>query len=134
MKRVDVTKSVMEKVVRFEEQRTWRWVWLFLALVAAIVASIGMSVFSAYRTLHEQRTLDLFELLFEDGEIVAEFWRDVVSVALEELPQTAILAAGIFMCLLIGLFIVTRRQRLIARRRLDELAKRRKTGNNTSKT
>jgi hypothetical protein len=125
MKRIDVTRPVMEKVVRFEEQRTKQWILLFVLGVACIAALVGVSVFRTYTMLQERHTLDLFEILHQDREIIAEFATDTLFVAFEELPQRTMLFSVGLLILLVGIWIITRRRRKIIKRRLVEISKRR---------
>ena len=130
MKKTDVTHAVMEKVTRFEENRSRRWIVVFIAIILGIAALIGAAVLLTYDVLSKQHTLDLLEIFYEDKEIIAEFWRDAVAVIVEELPKQTIFMGLLLCVLLVTIWAITRRRRKIVQRRLSELAKRRKKSNN----
>lgn len=130
MKKTDVTRVVMEKVTRFEENRSRRWIMVFLTIILGIAALIGVSVLRTYDVLNKQHTLDLLEIFYEDKEIIAEFWQDTVAVIIDELPQQTVFIGLLLCILLVTIWAITRRRRKIVQRRLSELAKRRKKSNN----
>ncbi|MBI5019027.1 hypothetical protein HZB58_02030 [Candidatus Gottesmanbacteria bacterium] len=132
MKQTDVTQSVMEKVAEYEERRSKGWLAAFFVTLIIIGISITVLLYRAYGIMAERHTLDLFEILYQDKEIIEEFWADTFLVILAELPQRTVLLGGIFSTLLICVWIITRHRRRIVKRRLAELAKRKKSRNNTN--
>lgn len=130
MKKTDVTHAVMEKVTRFEENRSRRWLTIFLTIVLGIAVLIGVLVLRTYDVLSKQHTLDILEIFYEDKEIIAEFWQDSVAVIIDEMPQQTVFIGLLLCILLVTIWVITRRRRKIVQRRLQELAKRRKKGNN----
>ncbi len=130
MKRLDVTKSVMEKVARFEERRTRRWILIFVVILLLILGLISVTILRTYDILSERHTLDLLEILYEDREIIAEFWQDTLLIAYQELPQQTVGIGLGLVAIFIAFWVMTRRRRAIMRRRLAELAKRKKSSNN----
>lgn len=131
MKYTDITQSVMEKVTAYEERRSKRWLTVFLATVVIITICITVLLYRAYGIMAERHTLDMLEILYQDKEIIAEFWQDTLSVILAEMPQRTVLLGGIFSALLVSIWVITRHRRKIVKRRLAELAKRKKSHNNT---
>ena len=126
MKTMDLTKPVMERVVRLERQRTKRWIRVFSATVGILLFIVLVFLAQAWIRLSERHTRDLFTLLLEDKEIILEFWQDTAMVFFEELPQKTLLTAGAVATGIGMLFIFTVRKRAIIRRKMRELAKRTK--------
>ncbi|MEK7129419.1 MAG: hypothetical protein AAB803_00215 [Patescibacteria group bacterium] len=126
MKTMDLTKPVMERVVRLERQRTKRWIRVFSATVGILLFIVLVFLAQAWIRLSERHTWDLFTLLLEDKEIILEFWQDTAMVFFEELPQKTLLTAGAVATGIGMLFIFTVRKRAIIRRKMRELAKRTK--------
>ncbi len=125
MKSIDVSKSVMEKVMHFEEQRSKRWITVFVLGIAIIAIVVGIAVFMTMRLLVERETFALFEIFSQDKEIIAEFWQDTILIFIAELPQQPLLLGTGMVLLLAAVWFITRRRRKIIARRLTELAKRR---------
>lgn len=124
MKHPDLTKSVMENVARFERSRSTSWLWRFRITLSTLLVLVLLVLWRVWRQLQESNSLDLLTLFGQDIEIIREFWQDTVSVFLSELPQRALLIAGVIV-LVIGCIIwLTRRKRRVIARRLDQLAKR----------
>lgn len=124
MKSADISKSVMEQVARFEEERSTR---LLRRFRIGMMLTAVFLVFVAWRISTQVRdsgSLDLLSIFWEDAEIAAEFWRENVSVFFEELPQGAVVILLSGVILSTGFVTLTRRRRKIAERRLRELAKR----------
>lgn len=131
MKQADITQSVMEKVAVYEERRSKGWLTVFIATLIIIAICITVLLYRAYSIMSERHTLDLLEILYQDKEIIAEFWADTFLVMLAELPQRTVFLGGVFTILLICVWVITRHRRKIVKRRLVELAKRKKSRNNT---
>ena len=121
----------MDKVVRFEEQRTKRWLTVFAVAVPSLVIIAAVFLSRSYTVVSERHTLDVLEIIYEDREIISEYWQDTLLVALTELPQKTLVLGSAAVLLLGATWIVTRHRRQIVRRRLAELAKRKKSSNNT---
>jgi len=130
-KRVDITKSVMERIVRFEERRSKRWLTIFWGIAILVTIFLGGSLLQAYIILSERRTWDLLEIFYQDREIITEFWQDTLLMFWAELPQNTLLWGSGFALFLVGYWIFTRHQRQIMKRRLAELAKRKNSSNNS---
>lgn len=126
MKTIDLTKPVMERVVRFERQRTTRWIRVFSVAVGILVVLVFVFLVRAWIRLSERHTWDLFALFLEDKEIILEFWQDTAMTFFEELPQKILLTAGAVAAGIALLFVFTVRKRAIILRKMRELAKRTK--------
>lgn len=128
MKNIDVTKTVMQKVVRFEERRSRRFLGIFWSVMIVLCSLLSLFLWHAWIIINERGTLDMLALFSEDREIIAEFWQDTVSVMFEELPQKTLIVALIIIVILVGYWIITRRRRRVMKRRLAELAKKSEKG------
>ncbi len=126
-KRLDVTKSVMEKVTRYERERSNGWVLRFRILMGGFLGFMVLVLWRIWQQLQESNSLDLLGLFWEDAEIVQEFWRDTVSIFIQELPQGTLFMAGLVLLSILGVFWLTRKKRKIVYRRLTELAKKKHT-------
>lgn len=133
MKPIDVTKPVMDKIVRFEERRTHAWMRLFRVSIGLLFTLSGVFIWQVWLQLYERQTLDLLTLVREDREIIQEFWQDSALVFIEELPQDTLITAGIFLLAIGIIFWVTRRKRKVIRKKLKELAIHERFSNNTTK-
>jgi hypothetical protein len=112
MKKVDITKSVMETVATYERKRSNAWVLQFRLVIGILLLLTGAFLWRVYLQLQERGTLDLLALLGEDAEIIQEFWQDMV--------------VGLVLLVLCVTVWQTRKKRKITNRRLAELAKRMK--------
>lgn len=131
MKHTDVTKNVMDKIVTYESRRTRVWLGIFLGVLLGIVALMFIVGKDIYGVLLERHTLDVLELLFQDREIIFEFWQDTLFVIWEEFPK-ALLYIGLSLgVVLAGIWLATKNRRKIVARRIGELEKRYKSRNNT---
>lgn len=106
---------------------------LFAIVMAVLAVFLGAAFIRTYSVVSERRTLDVLEIFREDREVISEYWQDTVLVALMELPMWTITSGIVLLVLLVGIWVKTRRARAVARRRLSELAKRKKSGNNGKK-
>ncbi|MBI5619603.1 hypothetical protein HY950_01460 [Candidatus Gottesmanbacteria bacterium] len=126
MKTIDLTKPVMEQVVRLERKRTRRWIRIFSVTVAILLIVAALFLVRAALRLSERHTWDLFALLMEDKEIISEFWQDTAMIFFEELPKSSLLIAGAVAVAIALLFVFTAKKRTVVRRKMQELAKREK--------
>lgn len=124
MKNADVTRSVMDNIVSFESHRTRKWIGIFLAVLLLIVGFMGIVATQIYGALLERHTLDVLEIVFQDREIISEFWQDTLFVVWEEFPKLS-LYIGIGLIFVFGaVWLGTKKRRKIMSRRIEELAKR----------
>lgn len=123
MKNVDISQSVMHKVAVFERQKIRLWLAGFISAIGLIALGLGVSVWYAASQIMEQRSLELLSLFREDPEIIREFWQDTLDVFWEEFPKTALIVIVIAILLVIFMFILTQRNRIIIRKKLKQLDK-----------
>lgn len=131
MKHTDLTKSVMDRIVTYESHRTRVWIGIFLAVfifIAVLMVIIGKEIYAA---LLERHTLDVLEIVFQDREIIAEFWQDTLFVAWEEFPKVRLYMGLGLGAMLAVIWMVTKKRRKIVARRFGELEKKYKKRNNT---
>lgn len=131
MKHINVTHSVMDKVARYEEKNTSRWLIVFSISLGAILFVLGFLTWSLYTTTIDMHTWDLVELFAEDRSIVGEFWQDTVSIIFAEVPPVVLFLIASLILVAIFMLIRTRKKRKVIARVRTELAKHKKNGNNT---
>jgi NADH:ubiquinone oxidoreductase subunit 6 (subunit J) len=122
MKTPDVTKPVMDKVIRFERKRTALWFRRYRVIISVsgiLVLILGLVI---VKTLSDQQSFALLLLFHQDPEIIASYWQDTLWVFWQEVPSHMV---WISVILLVGIIIgvvVTRRKRKILRSKLQKLA------------
>ncbi len=131
MKNTDVTKSVMDNVISYESHRTRIWLGVFLTALFVAIGLILALIRYIYGTLLDRHTLDVLEIVFQDSEIISEFWQDALVVVWEEFPKFSLYIGFGLMVLFGVMWIRTKKKRKIMARRIEELAKRQKRRNNT---
>ena len=123
MKSVDVTKPVMEKVVRFEKRRSFWWVGRFI-LVLLVLCSAGLWLsWIAAEQIAERQTLELLTLFTQDREIISEFSQDTITIFWEELPQGKLIIIGALILLIIGFILLTKKRRMVVWKRMQQIKK-----------
>lgn len=118
-----ITKSVMERVVRYEKKRISAWFLFFFVTVSLLFGAIGFVSFTAYQQLAEQDTLSLLALFQEDREIIQEYWQEVADTFISEIPPVYLLAGGFITVFCIIFFILTGNKRKRMVKKTTELAK-----------
>lgn len=121
-KSIDVTESVMKKVVRFETKRTGFWFMRFAVAVLCFGALFIGSIWIIWAAIVELRSLDLLEIFGEDQEIISQYWEDVVSIFWEELPQPVVITGAIVFVFFIIFLIWTKKRRRIMFQKMRQLA------------
>jgi hypothetical protein len=122
MKTKTIVSSVMNRVMFFEKKRSTRWQSLFRAgMGIGAVLVIGATAATILQLIR-QDTLSLGELLFEDREIIKEFWQDTLLSFFAEMPLDLILLGGTTIVLVGAIFVGTRKQRNRVKRKLREIA------------
>ncbi len=122
-KNIDLTNSVMEKVVRFEKRRTWLWISRFITAAGILIGVALTFLLFAAKDISERDTLSLLSLFGEDKEIVQEFWRDTLGIFWEELPQRK-LAIGVGLLIIaIVLFVINRKRIKLMVKKIKNIAK-----------
>lgn len=121
-KSVDVRQSVMKKVVSYERRRTREWLAQFFSGMFVLLAILAVVMWIVARDIVERQLLDLLSLFFEDQEIIADFWRDTLTVFWEELPQRWIVVGIVILGVLVCVWFVTRKKRQLIGKIQKELA------------
>ena len=111
------------KVIRFEEKQTKKWYLKYFLVLAGIVGFFIGSGMIIYYAFSQQQTFDLFTLIYEDPEIISEYWKDTLYIIWEESPQMFVIG-----CLLgiLGIIVViagTRKYRGIIAKKQSHVAK-----------
>lgn len=119
----DITKSVMDRVVRFEKKDTDAWRRRFIILTAVLSIIIFIIVWAIVRALSEEQSWSLLTLFNQDPEIISSYWKDTVWVFWQGVPQVYVYLGTAVLCILVGLWLLTRKKRKIIgakRRQLDK--------------
>lgn len=130
MKSIDITKPVMQKVVRFESRRTKSWLRRYAAFLFILGGILLASFIITTNQIIQFQLYDMFSLLQEDREIIAEFWQDTLATFFEELPYTPLTVAGIAIGAIVLVVLATRKKRGIIQKKLSGLAKYQDKGHN----
>ncbi len=126
MKKVDVTGEVMDRVVRFERQRTRRWIGMFiLTLLIGVFLFLG-SIYILANQLFEEEVSSLLIIYLQDKEILGLIWQDIVSFVWDVIPHQLVFFAGFVALMLIFIVVVTGHKRRVILRRLKEMKERNK--------
>jgi len=123
MKKVDLTKNVMEKVTRYEKRRIKYWLFKSIFILISLSGSLLLLTWAFQKELLERKVLDLFYLVNEDKEIILEFWQDTLATIWEEIPQEIFFLLGLVSVIFIAFIIVIKKQLPVIRRKLSQLAK-----------
>ncbi len=111
MKKIDITKSVMERIVKIEKRRTWVWIWRFVILnLVLVMGGLGFLIIAG-KQIFEMDTLSILSLFGEDREIISGFWQDSISTFWEELPKVQ-LGIGVGLLIIVVIFIWIKRKRI----------------------
>ncbi len=111
MKKIDITKLVMERIVKIEKRRTWVWIWRFIILnLVLVIGGLGFLIIAG-KQIFEMDTFSILSLFGEDREIISEFWQDSVSTFWEELPKLQ-LGIGVGLLIVVVIFIWIKRKRI----------------------
>jgi hypothetical protein len=119
----DVSKKVMEKIIRLEEGSALRWRRKYFLILIILSGILAGGIYFIIRNLLELQTFALLSLFGEDREIVTEYWRDTLATAWEESPHELIFL-GFFMCAMIVLYVsFTRRKRFLLKKKMKQVEK-----------
>ena len=127
MKKVDLTKEVMGKVVGFEKSQIKWWLGRFFVILTVLLGVLGFCILIFQQLLTDLRISELVSLWNEDTEIVSEFWQDTIGIIWEEIPHEIIYLV-IFILLILIIYIVKSRQKMkIISKKLKYLEKYKKS-------
>lgn len=122
----DVSKNVMDRVVRFEEDRSRHWYVKFSLILLGLVAVIFGGAVIVWNQFSQNQTFELFTLFYEDWEIISEYWKDTLEIIWEEAPQDVIFIGLSALIVVIAVVILSRRKRKILSNVRGQVAKYRK--------
>lgn len=123
MKQVDLTKSVMRKVVSFERKRVKWWLTRFFAVLIGLLSTLLAFLWLFQQALVERSVFDLFTLMTEDREIIEQFWQDTLGVIWEELPHRLLFLLLIIFIIIIIFIIRSRKKLTVVKTKVRQLAK-----------
>jgi hypothetical protein len=111
MKQHDVTKKVMENVVRFEEKRSTVWLkryWIVLVLLIFGIGYAAITIYNEYRFFDESFMVSWY---FEDWELFTIVWRDALEFIWSLVPAYWVYGCGIGILILIVAIVGTHAKR-----------------------
>lgn len=123
MKKPDLTNSVMKTVTRFERRRVRRWLLGFVVVVGILTLVFIDMASLAVQDMVDRQVLEPLQVFWEDREIIADYWREVVDTFFVELPMEHIVVGAVVLIVLAVFVIVTRRRRDIIQKKLKSLGK-----------
>ena len=123
MKTHDVSRQVMDSVVRFENIRTRRWWTLFIAVIFVLLGSAGIAVYIAGTSLFEEEIRNLVALYFEDFDMIKNLWQDALEFIWAIVPKELIYFAVCIIIFVGILIILTRSKRRLNAKRLQSIAR-----------
>lgn len=123
MKNRDITSRVMKSVARYERERVSRWFAVFLVTILALLFAFSVAIGVAIRDMVERQAFEPLSILFEDREIIAEYWGDVASIFLTEIPVDYLVAGLAVLLGIAAAVILTRHRRRVLRKRIETLEK-----------
>lgn len=113
----------MKTVVRFERRRVWRWLLGFVAVVGMLTLVFISMASLAVQDMAERQVLEPLRVIWEDPEIIADYWREVLDTFFVEIPLEHIVVGAVVLIVLVIFVIVTRRRRAIIQKKLRSLEK-----------
>jgi hypothetical protein len=123
MKTIDISKNVMGKVVQLEKGRTVWWLRRFVMVIAVLTLTFTILGIMATQIISERQGWDLLTLFQQDQEIIVAYWQDTLWTFWEEAPHQVIYALIVTVILVISIIILTRRSRMIVRKKLHQIEK-----------
>lgn len=117
------TVRTMEKVIVFEKKRSNRSIWFVrICLIIALVIIASCIGVLSYQ-MRVSGTMDVFSLILEDREIVADYWQEMLFVIGNELPTEYIYGVGAAFAFFIIMTLATRRSHVRSARLLTEISR-----------
>lgn len=121
MKTIDLSKSVMNRVVKFEKRRSIVWLSRLIIFIVILIVSLVGVLWLITREVIERKTLVLLELFAEDREIINEFWQDTILTFWEELPQEQFALTVVILLSLMMAILLSRQKLKVVIRRIKQL-------------
>lgn len=98
-------KKILKEVYSFESKQTLLKIIFRLIAVISFTSGVILLLGVISESLNQQKTFSIFELFFEDLEIIRENIWDLVNIFMYEAPIYEILTVFIIIVILIILFI-----------------------------
>lgn len=121
MRNKDVTKKVMNRVVRFEEARTLNWFkryWAILIILALGIVYAGIRIYIGYREFDEEFMVAWY---FQDWELFQIVWRDALDFIWMLIPTYWVYGLGIGIIVLIIVILSTYTKRKNLKKKLQSI-------------
>lgn len=99
-KKLDITSNVMKRIVIVEKKNLLRNLAVFVGIFASLLLAFAAVTVLFIQDVKDLGTWDVLTLFWEDREIVADYWRDVLSTFWLEVPNEYIL-------ILFGLLVIS---------------------------
>ncbi|HUD20358.1 MAG TPA: hypothetical protein VMR81_07990 [Patescibacteria group bacterium] len=119
----DITKPVMDRVVRFERKNTDSWQRRFIVSMAILVIITLSILWAIISVLSTEQSWSLLSIFTQDPEIIASYWRDTLWIFWQGVPQNYLLLGAIAIFLLIILWVFTGNKRKLIREKRRQLDK-----------
>lgn len=123
MKKIDISKKVMKRVIGLEKQRVFWWSGEFLVTMLVLIVTAVIFLWWVCVEFFQNQTWQLLTLFSEDLETVREFWRETMAVFWQELPQMELFFGITALLILVVLLFATRKSRSIIWRKINQLIK-----------
>jgi hypothetical protein len=123
MKKLDLRKSVMDKVTGFERRRSGWWFMKFGLVMVALLSLLGGLLWFLIQVLTDRQAWELLTIFTQDPEIIKDYWQDTLWVFWEEMPHRLLVVAGVVILGIVLFTLVTHRKRKIMQKRIGQLAK-----------
>lgn len=117
----DVTKSVMQKVLRYEKKRTRWWNGIFVTSVTVLVCVFILSAFYVAKAFTDDPFSWLVTLYFTDSETLRNTWREAIGFVWDIVPHDAVYFALFVFAAIIVSIIVTASRRRVNNRRMQSV-------------
>jgi len=121
-KKPDISRRVMDQVVRYEERNAITWRTKFLVVLVCLFGLLAAGIYLLIQYFSEYQLFALFELFQQDREIIIEYWQDTLSVIWDETPKD-IVFLGLCVCGMIIIYILaTRKKRNILNKKMQQIS------------
>lgn len=121
-KKPDISRRVMDQVVRYEERNAATWRTKFLIVLICLFGLLAVGIYLLIQYFSEYQLFALFELFQQDREIILEYWQSTLSVIWDETPKD-IVFLGLCVCVIIVIYLlVTRKKRNILKKKMQQIS------------
>lgn len=123
MKHKTVVPNVMDRVVRYEKNRSSMFLQIITGVIIGCIALCLFVLGIVISILWQQDSFSMLLLFLEDQEIIRAYWSDVISIFLQEIPYEYVILCIVLSILLLLVIVATRKKRTIAKHTLENIAK-----------